>query len=43
MGTYHGTNLMVTVPDEETCRTCHQGDFDRNFNYQEAMASGAIH
>lgn len=43
MGTYHGTDLMVKIPDEETCRNCHQGDFDRNFNYQQAMASGAIH
>jgi hypothetical protein len=43
MGTYHGTNLMMKVPEEETCRNCHQGDFDKGFDYQEALTSGKIH
>lgn len=43
MGTFHGTNMMVKVPDEETCRTCHTGEFDKDFNYAEALASGSVH
>ena len=37
MGTFHGTAAMVKVPTEDTCRNCHTGDFDKNFNYAEAV------
>jgi len=37
MGTFHGTSAMVKVPSEDTCRNCHTGDFDKNFDYAEAI------
>jgi hypothetical protein len=40
MGTFHGTNNMVSLPDEDTCRTCHAGEFDKGFNYAEALTRG---
>ena len=43
MGTFHGTDMMVKVTSEETCRNCHTGDFEKNFNYQQAMAQGLVH
>jgi len=43
MGTFHGTNMMVTKTAEETCRNCHSGDYEKNFNYQDALAKGMIH
>ena len=43
MGTFHGTDMMVKIPDEETCRTCHTGEFDKGFNYADALAKGSVH
>lgn len=40
MGTFHGTANLVKVPTEETCRNCHTGEFERGFNYKEALAKG---
>ncbi len=43
MGTFHGTSVMQKVPDEETCRNCHIGEFAKDFDYKAAIASGAVH
>ena len=43
MGTFHGTPMMVKQTLEETCRNCHAGEYEKNFNYQEALAKGLIH
>lgn len=43
MGTFHGTSMLVTKTAEETCRNCHSGDYEKNFNYQDALAKGLIH
>jgi cytochrome c554/c'-like protein len=43
MGTFHGTEMLVKVTAEETCRNCHSGDYEKNFNYQDALAKGLIH
>jgi hypothetical protein len=43
MGTFHGTSMMQKIPDEDTCRTCHSGDFDKGFDYAVALAKGSVH
>jgi hypothetical protein len=43
MGTFHGTELMMKTPPEDICRSCHTGEFDKGFNYTEALANGAVH
>jgi hypothetical protein len=43
MGTFHGTDMMVKVTPEETCRNCHAGEYEANFDYSQALSKGLIH
>jgi 2',3'-cyclic-nucleotide 2'-phosphodiesterase (5'-nucleotidase family) len=38
MGTFHGTEVMLKAPSEETCLNCHTGEFAKGFDYNKAKA-----
>ena len=40
LGTFHGTTGMLTVVEEETCRTCHVQEGAPDFDYAQALEKG---